>query len=315
MPNARGINITCLKCGSILASDFQCPECAAVYEIIDGIPIFLSEEDKNNELFKRYIRNYDVVMEQKKPGNPKYMRKAGAREMYNIMEKHVDIKKANVLDVGCGRGELLRALGTQAYGVDIVLSLLRRLTSNKNRVFMANAENLPFDEAFDAISATDIMEHVFEPEKFLNSAYKSLKKGGYAFIRVPYDEELLNYRESPFEFTHLHSFDEEKLKALFANSNFKFEKIYYGWFRLINLKIPFLGTFQDNKNKKLREKYKDEKEIPSIKPTNGSTDKSFLYKFAWTITEIHDRILTFVPSRIAQLFYKPLVVIIVGSKQ
>ncbi len=80
----------------------------------------------------------------------------------------------NVLDVGCGRGEILRHcanLGANAFGVDYapvavqmsqqVLNALGDHTPGHGGVGLADAKKLPFpDEFFDRVLLFDVVEHL-----------------------------------------------------------------------------------------------------------------------------------------------------------
>lgn len=80
-----------------------------------------------------------------------------------------------VLDVGCGRGEILRhcaQLGADAYGIDyaaIAVDMSRRvidgvngITPGKTAVMQADAKTLPFpDSTFDRVLMFDVVEHLY----------------------------------------------------------------------------------------------------------------------------------------------------------
>lgn len=79
-----------------------------------------------------------------------------------------------VLDVGCGRGEILRhcaALGANAFGIDyapVAVKMSRRViegvegqTPGKTAVALADAKHLPFpDASFDRALMFDVVEHL-----------------------------------------------------------------------------------------------------------------------------------------------------------
>jgi cyclopropane fatty-acyl-phospholipid synthase-like methyltransferase len=103
-----------------------------------------------------------------------------------------------VLDVGCGRGEILRrtaALGARAYGIDyarVAVDLSRRVTAPEREtampgVYQASALYLPFgSESFDRVLMLDIVEHLY-PEELataLDEARRVLRPGGRIVIHT-----------------------------------------------------------------------------------------------------------------------------------
>lgn len=106
-----------------------------------------------------------------------------------------------VLDVGCGRGEvvyLLAQRGCQVYGidysaaaVDIAQNFLRdKLVSNqasKISILQMDAKRLTFDNnTFDRIFMLDIVEHLYDKElqECFDEAWRVLKKNGRLIIHT-----------------------------------------------------------------------------------------------------------------------------------
>ncbi|MDF1512765.1 MAG: class I SAM-dependent methyltransferase [Anaerolineae bacterium] len=104
-----------------------------------------------------------------------------------------------VLDVGCGRGEILRstaALGAQAFGIDYADAAVRLSHSISGaiaeqptpiEVSQASALYLPFPgETFDRVLMLDIVEHLYpqELDTALSEARRVLKKGGRIIIHT-----------------------------------------------------------------------------------------------------------------------------------
>lgn len=95
-----------------------------------------------------------------------------------------------ILDLGCGTGKCLRdlsAMGHQVTGVDFsaeALDFTRR--RGGRQLLRADATALPFHgEAFDAIIALDIMEHVESDVAMAGEMHRVLRPGGVAIVNVP----------------------------------------------------------------------------------------------------------------------------------
>jgi SAM-dependent methyltransferase len=95
---------------------------------------------------------------------------------------------ARVLDLGCGTGMLARELETigPVYAVDIShQALLYTQKRHVIRLCAGDALSLPFaSEAFDVVTATDVVEHT-DDRGALAELARVLKRGGLALIHVP----------------------------------------------------------------------------------------------------------------------------------
>ena len=113
-----------------------------------------------------------------------------------------------VLDIGCGHGALSLTL-SESVGFDVVAMdiLEARVSSVRKRkaardpvaaarvqIVRADAESLPYrDESFDAVAATEVLEHLDEPGRMLSEAARVLRPGGRFFMTTP-NAQALPYR-------------------------------------------------------------------------------------------------------------------------
>jgi len=103
-----------------------------------------------------------------------------------------------VLDLGCGRGEIVRrvaALGAESHGVDYAaaaLALTRRILDGaplpaSPGLAQSDAKALPFrSDAFDRVLLFDVVEHLhpWELDRCLREALRVLKPGGRIVIHT-----------------------------------------------------------------------------------------------------------------------------------
>lgn len=106
-----------------------------------------------------------------------------------------------ILDVGCGRGEILRhcaALGANAFGIDyapVAVSMSRQVLETLDRipnhgrtgVMLADAKRLPYpDDCFDRILMFDVVEHLhpWELHTAMREVHRVLKPDGRFIIHT-----------------------------------------------------------------------------------------------------------------------------------
>jgi SAM-dependent methyltransferase len=106
------------------------------------------------------------------------------------------IGRLPLLDLGCGTGSFLAAVGHDvgpAWGVDIALRWLlvarKRLDEEgltNVRLVCGCAEHLPFrDRSFGGVVAGDIIEHVSDQDRTLAEAHRVLMPRGRLFLAAP----------------------------------------------------------------------------------------------------------------------------------
>lgn len=117
-----------------------------------------------------------------------------------------------VLDVGCGHGlisEHIRKMGNNVTCVDLptITSLVHR--SLDLVAVAADAEHLAFaSNNFDVVLASELLEHLWNPQVFLDEAERVLKDEGHAIIEVPEGREGLRWD------SHIQYFTLEGLKQV-----------------------------------------------------------------------------------------------------
>lgn len=100
-----------------------------------------------------------------------------------------------ILDVGCGTGgtmERLRTLGGEPVGLDVEpLALAFCRARGHTRLLLGSATTLPFtDNAFDAVVALDVLEHIADDAAAAREIGRVLAPGGALYISVPAYQSL-----------------------------------------------------------------------------------------------------------------------------
>ena len=163
------------------------------------------------------------------------------RELLRTAQRLIGGSDCSVLDVGCGRGELLEAahtLGLEAVGLDLspaMASETERLTRQQVRIetIESHAEG---PNRYDVIVLQGVLEHVADPKSMMMAAAQLSHPGSVVYIDCPNEPNLFTaaanawsrlrrnravYNLSPtFEPCHVMGFGETALIKILAASSF-----------------------------------------------------------------------------------------------
>jgi methionine biosynthesis protein MetW len=112
------------------------------------------------------------------------------RKVLEMLSKY---ELERILDVGCGDGNftMLMARACKArevYGVEISKEGVEMARKNGVNCYQLDVdeEDLPFeDDFFDAVTALELIEHLFDTDHFLDEVYRVLKPNGLFILSTP----------------------------------------------------------------------------------------------------------------------------------
>jgi len=140
------------------------------------------------------------------------------------------VENQNVLEVGFGSGELLRALaerGNTVCGVDAGRDIVENARrEGLGQVFLLDVseESLPFNEsAFDAVYCYETFEHLTNPYRLFVEVRRVLKPGGRLFFTVPAQESTMGYGPSRHAFVYPGLLEKKNLERFFMQMHFSIE--------------------------------------------------------------------------------------------
>jgi len=118
----------------------------------------------------------------------------------------------SVLDVGCGNGIISEHIWKMGNYVTCADLPIMTSLAHKRRVLLvvtADAEQLAFaSNSFDVVLAFELLEHLWNPQRFLEEAYRVLRANGHLIIEVPEGREGLRWD------SHIQYFTLESLKQM-----------------------------------------------------------------------------------------------------
>lgn len=120
-----------------------------------------------------------------------------------ILKIFSETTPSKILDFGCGNGWLVRDLmkhGYDAYGVDPSesgIAIARKGYPGRFHVLDPDTNKLPdelSEHSFQTIISTEVIEHLYSPDTFLQSVASILKEsgGGQFILTTPYHGYLKN---------------------------------------------------------------------------------------------------------------------------
>jgi SAM-dependent methyltransferase len=170
-------------------------------------------------------------------------RATAALYLGEISKRLGTVKNKRLLEIGCGRGYLLKE--AQALGM-----FVNGLESSPDGVSRANewlgseivslgilGDNVFADETFDVVIATDVIEHVRDPKSFMAQVHKILSSGGLFYCVTPSLDSLsarlmgrywMEYKEE-----HLFYFNRNNMASLCEGAGFRNIQIHDN-FKILN---------------------------------------------------------------------------------
>jgi SAM-dependent methyltransferase len=244
------MTVECPNCQHLADLTRGCESCGWHPVVDRGVFDLTTAADHASPVLASYLQNYDRIADDDLSApilNLSYVE----HQARNLARYAGNVAGRTVMDLGCGRGFLTRLLHDRGartvVAVDISKSYLRQLAELDGVVpVLANAERLPFREAFDVIVSTDVMEHVLNVGSFLVSVNRSLRPGGVAIIRVPYRESLVGYSHQAgckYDFVHLRTFDRRTVRDALGSAGLKVERTWFDGFNLSSPRPACVSTY------------------------------------------------------------------------
>jgi len=188
-----------------------------------------------------YDRRFDAIEE--KNNSDYYSAKLNWESSHSIAINYTKNSKV-ILDLGCANAEVTRYLAKSKRKTVYAVDKYKPKNIPKNVVFLKHDLNIALENSsfygkkFDTILLLDVVEHLLNPEKFVDDIYKMVKSdldtkilvttGNVAFIitRFLHLFGLFNYgKRGILDITHTRLFTFKTLVKLFEQSGFRIEEV------------------------------------------------------------------------------------------
>ena len=158
----------------------QCLHCQVIYTKPTLIPLDNPYEKHSAE---EYFHLHDSQI------------KTNTGEYLAAFAEEVLGTKGKMLEIGCGRGELLLGAlnrGWSVYGIEMTEEFAEVARSKGIDIERSSVEQSKslHHQTYDVILLAAILEHLYDPISILNKVHAALRPGGLVFIDVPNERSL-----------------------------------------------------------------------------------------------------------------------------
>ncbi len=180
----------------------------------------------NVQEFGKYAERGAYHWKELKPRIRRY--NAGLAARYDISREIISRHCRNpgvVMDAGCGDGAFTSMLAghyreSRVTGFDFdepAIRLAREMTAGKGFANLSFARGNAFEQVKSAglITATDVIEHIFNPGGFMEDSFRTLSPGGFLFLSTP-----VKTKEVPDDKYHVREFRFQELEEFSKSFGF-----------------------------------------------------------------------------------------------
>ena len=170
---------------------FSCGDCNANFIETKGVNSKLYDliySSIGTPGYDRYFRYSQQVKLEKDPLKFLSAEEPSHFPIFKILRNEKGLK---ILEIGCGYGYLTYALnqaGHNAFGIDVSKNAINAATNNFGKYFACSDLDSfvkKSKDKFDAVIATEVVEHVGDPKNFVKECFSILNDSGKIILTTP----------------------------------------------------------------------------------------------------------------------------------
>jgi len=183
---------------------FKCEKCGLLYA--SPLPVLSDssiEEIYSSDYYTNYFGNEKDYLNEKSLSNITI--KKELKKEFELFSEFINTGNSSkkVLDVGCGDGrflELFREQSWECHGIEP--SVVAREIAHKNgfQIFKSFLKLNSGIASYDCIIMDNVIEHLDNPNLYLEKLYELLNEGGIAVLKTPNSTSLFEVLERTFLF-------------------------------------------------------------------------------------------------------------------
>ena len=170
-----------------------------------------------------------------------------------VLEDLSSVRSGRVLDVGCGGGNMAKAMKRERpdldiHGVDTSRNAIAAASVNAQGVgfHVGTADRLPFEDGyFSAVTMFDVLEHLEDPGRVLREVARVLAHGGLFHIALPLEDQPgtiyhligagTRWQAKVRCLGHIQAFSETGYRSLAAASSLPVTRVRWSYHHLFSL--------------------------------------------------------------------------------
>lgn len=167
-----------------------------------------------------------------------------------ILKMIKDLGIKNIVDVGCGSGQLIQKIskniqGLSLTGFDVSQKIIDINKDNyKDAAFhcLNLNEDVVIDKKFEMVICCEVIEHLRNWEKSIETLSKLAVSGGYVLITTQ-EGKIYKHHEA---LGHLKHFDKKEIEEQLKKNGMKIIESFYAGWPFMNLKNILAHIFYNN---------------------------------------------------------------------
>jgi len=169
----------------------------------------------------------------------------GRRYLLRALVRRLGLRKALILDAGCGTGFAGKELAAAGKVVSLDATEAAFGPDFEGTSCISTIEKTPFpDGAFDLIVAMDLIEHLEDDQPALQEMNRICKPGGFLFVTVPAFQSLFSSHDKALG--HYRRYSAAGLARSVRAGGFKVEKLSY----TVTSVFPIAAAYRTLRRKK-----------------------------------------------------------------
>jgi 2-polyprenyl-3-methyl-5-hydroxy-6-metoxy-1,4-benzoquinol methylase len=181
----------CTACSTVFQTPIPTPAQIASFYPESYNPYKPGKDKSKNELEKAVLRTkYGYTHIESKA--PDWLGHVAGLLLYKDSTPFSNHGK--LLDIGCGGGKYLRSmqrLGWNVEGVEFNSSAVQTCSDMGLTVYQGELSDAAIEDCtYDVVTARHVLEHIPEPQQFIEEIFRILKPGGLMILRTPNSKAL-----------------------------------------------------------------------------------------------------------------------------